>query len=85
MVIPEDEDWEKEWDAWQQQLWQGWLKETPPELYRQKYSKESFAGSAYKAANHGSQEKTVYVSKHCIRMHAPLNTTSPGLENKVDE
>ena len=45
VVIPEDEDWEKEWDAWHDQLWTQWQKVTPAELYRQKFSTESFTGN----------------------------------------
>ncbi len=45
VVIPEDQDWEKEWDEWHDQLWSQWKKITPPELYRQKYSTESFTGN----------------------------------------
>ena len=45
VVIPEDEDWEKEWDEWHDQLWSQWKKVTPPELYRQKFSTESFTGN----------------------------------------
>ena len=44
-MIPEDEDWEKEWDAWHNQLWSKWRKVTPPELYRQKFTTESFTGN----------------------------------------
>ena len=45
VVIPDDADWEKEWDEWHEELWRKWRKVTPPELYRQKYTAESFTGN----------------------------------------
>lgn len=36
VVIPEEEDWEKEFNDWQENLWDNWRKENPIELYKSK-------------------------------------------------